>query len=246
MQIFMGISINILGIFLHMEIFPYLVARYQEGKKRKDREKRKAERRRRKQMEKDGIVPAGYWDEQNKLDNLETESVVSILDIEDEDVINERERIIDQECDDDYEYNDDDPDAECVRIMDLKKTFRDGKKAVNNVTFGVKNNMLFGLLGPNGAGKTTVINMVCGIHGLTEGKIEVCGIDLTHSKNTKGKLGVCPQFDCVWDELTVREHLLLYATIKGMKPWKRSMAVVVRNVAEMVNLDGDPFNKPAS
>ena len=98
----------------------------------------------------------------------------------------------------------------------MKKTFNDGKKAVNNVTFGAQNNMVFGLLGPNGAGKTTIINMTCGAMGITDGKIDLCGYDLTKSKNTHGKLGVCPQFDCVWDELTVREHLLLYATIKGV------------------------------
>ena len=45
-------------------------------------------------------------------------------------------------------------------------------------------------------------------------------------------LGVCPQFDILWDDLTVKEHLLLYARIKGV----RDERVCVRRVAEAVRL----------
>lgn len=57
-------------------------------------------------------------------------------------------------------------------------------------------------------------------------------------------LGVCPQFDCVWDDLTVQEHLALYARIKGVTGHRQS--ILIRNVAESVGLDGDPFRKMAS
>ena len=106
----MGCLLNALGIILHLEFIPYLFARYHEMKKRKDREKRKALRRERKKQEREGIVPLGYWDEQNKLDNLETESIISVLDVEDEDIIVERDRILDQECEDDYKYDETDMD----------------------------------------------------------------------------------------------------------------------------------------
>ena len=43
----------------------------------------------------------------------------------------------------------------------------------------------------------------------------VCGFDVSKDlAKSHAYLGVCPQFDCVWDDLTVREHLLLYARIK--------------------------------
>jgi len=57
-------------------------------------------------------------------------------------------------------------------------------------------------------------------------------------------LGVCPQFDTVWDALTVQQHLYLYARIKGV-PRNREH-IVVQQVGEAVGLDGDEWNQPAA
>ena len=57
-------------------------------------------------------------------------------------------------------------------------------------------------------------------------------------------LGVCPQFDVVWDSMTVEEHLYLYSRLKGVP--MRLEAAVVRQVAERVSLDGDAFRMRAS
>jgi ABC-type multidrug transport system ATPase subunit len=136
-------------------------------------------------------------------------------------------------------------ELEPIRVMNAKKVYRSGFQAVKGVTFGVPSGECFGLLGPNGAGKTTTINMMCGIHDITEGVIELCGYDLVKDRSsTHTILGVCPQFDCVWDDLTVKEHLSMYATIKGITGKRKP--VLIRNVAEMVGLDGDPYMKNAS
>jgi len=101
----------------------------------------------------------------------------------------------------------------------------------------------FGLLGPNGAGKTTLISALSGTTELTGGTGTICGMDVkTEMRKINTVLGVCPQFDIVWDDLTVAEHLLLYARIKGVEKEKAS----VRRVAEAVKLDGDAFNTRAS
>ena len=59
-----------------------------------------------------------------------------------------------------------------IQIQNLVKTFKGSDVAVvNDVTFSVNTNEVFGLLGPNGAGKTTIISMLCQLFEPTSGKI---------------------------------------------------------------------------
>ena len=77
----------------------------------------------------------------------------------------------------------------------------------------------FCLLGPNGAGKSTTINCLTGVLPATAGEAIVHGCSITHQgglNRVRGVMGVCPQFDVLWDNLTGREHLLLFGAIKGL------------------------------
>ena len=77
----------------------------------------------------------------------------------------------------------------------------------------------FCLLGPNGAGKSTTINCLTGVLPATAGEAVVHGSSITHHgglDRVRGVMGVCPQFDVLWDNLTGREHLLLFGAIKGL------------------------------
>ena len=74
-----------------------------------------------------------------------------------------------------------------------------------------------GLLGQNGAGKTTTINVLTGLHGIDGGSATVSGLDAgTKQEEIRQIIGVCPQFDKVWADLTVRQHLEFYAVLKGV------------------------------
>ncbi|KAF6266062.1 hypothetical protein COO60DRAFT_1697444 [Scenedesmus sp. NREL 46B-D3] len=91
--------------------------------------------------------------------------------------------------------------------------------AVADSWFGVPKGQLLCLLGPNGAGKTTSINCLIGALPPSGGDIRVMG----HSLLVPGGLevaqavmGVCPQFDVLWDELSGREHMYIYGCIKGL------------------------------
>jgi len=94
---------------------------------------------------------------------------------------------------------------------------------------------LLGLLGHNGAGKTTLINILTGVLGGFEGQITLSGYDIEENKDEVKKIvGVCPQFDILWYELTAREHLQMFAEIKGIP--KNQIENEIKSGLQDVNL----------
>ncbi|KAL2515888.1 ABC transporter A family member 2 [Forsythia ovata] len=94
---------------------------------------------------------------------------------------------------------------------------------------------LFCLLGPNGAGKTTAINCLTGITPVTGGDALIYGYSIRSStgmSNIRRMIGVCPQFDILWDALSGEEHLYLFSSIKGL-PSASIEAVVQKLLAEV-------------
>jgi len=112
-------------------------------------------------------------------------------------------------------------DAE-LRVIGLHKTFNKfvvipQVHAVQGVTFSVQKGQVFALLGHNGAGKTTTINILTGLYKPTKGDCIVHGHSLKNNLASVQKLiGVCPQHNILWDELTPREHLQIFSDIKGV------------------------------
>lgn len=73
--------------------------------------------------------------------------------------------------------------------------------------------------GPNGAGKTTTINCLTGVLSPTGGDALVYGESISNEggmDRIRSIMGVCPQFDVLWGELTGAEHLGIYGHIKGL------------------------------
>lgn len=58
-----------------------------------------------------------------------------------------------------------------IEIKNLSKSYKKGKKVIDNISLEIKDGEIFGFLGPNGAGKTTTIKMITGILGIDEGDI---------------------------------------------------------------------------
>jgi ABC-2 type transport system ATP-binding protein len=105
-----------------------------------------------------------------------------------------------------------------IRVDKLSKTFNDGKiKAVDNVSFEVKEGEIFGFLGPNGAGKTTTINMLTTLLKPSSGNAEVCGYDIRkHSNEVRRAVGVVPQEYTADEEMTGYDNIILCADLYGM------------------------------
>jgi ATP-binding cassette subfamily A (ABC1) protein 3 len=89
--------------------------------------------------------------------------------------------------------------------------------AVNGLTMGIKEKEIFALLGHNGAGKTTTISMLTGMIKASDYvQCTVDGLDITRDiGQIRQNIGLCPQFDVLYDDLTAREHLELFSRIKG-------------------------------
>lgn len=95
----------------------------------------------------------------------------------------------------------------CVKVNELH--------AVNDLTLEINRKELLALLGHNGAGKSTLINLLTGVLSPSYGKAKIFGFDIRYEMTEIRKiLGVCPQHDILWSELTAYEHLVLFGRIK--------------------------------
>ena len=95
---------------------------------------------------------------------------------------------------------------------------------------------LIALLGHNGAGKSTLINILTGILGSTAGTAKLFGFDLKDNiSEIQRMIGLVPQFDILWGELTAREHLDLFAKLRGI-PQSQIPALIKEKLIE-VNLE---------
>lgn len=100
--------------------------------------------------------------------------------------------------------------------------------AAQNVSLSISPNETLALLGGNGAGKTTVINMIRGELRPDFGDIFVNDMSiLTQLRKARLNIGVCPQDDAV-DNLTVRQTLEFYATVKGLQRVKENVDQVLK------------------
>ena len=110
-----------------------------------------------------------------------------------------------------------------IRIKNLKKNFSTGicskpMTAIKNMNFCVEPGECFGLLGLNGAGKTTTFKCITQELSPSHGKIFINGKDMRNNFSELSSIfGYCPQFDAIFEYMTVYENLEFYGKIKGIK-----------------------------
>ena len=90
-----------------------------------------------------------------------------------------------------------------IEVKHLSKSYK-SHKAVDDLSFEVKEGEILGLLGPNGSGKTTTMNCILALLKYNEGEIKIFGKEMSPSAyDIKSKIGVVFQDVAVFDELTV-------------------------------------------
>eukprot|EP00117_Sycon_ciliatum_P049261 scpid17073/ scgid34952/ Retinal-specific ATP-binding cassette transporter; ATP-binding cassette sub-family A member 4; RIM ABC transporter; Stargardt disease protein len=123
----------------------------------------------------------------------------------DKDVAEERQRVLSGNC-----------ENSLLLLKNLTKMYGE-QRAVNEMCLGVEPGMCFGLLGVNGAGKTSTFKMLTGEVDITSGEAFLGGLSVVHDTMAVRRLtGYCPQFDALDELLTAREHLHLYARLRGV------------------------------
>src|SRR5690349_15516421 len=104
-----------------------------------------------------------------------------------------------------------------VRVRGLIKRYRDGTEANRGIDLDVRRGEILSILGPNGAGKTTFLRQITSELRPTSGSIEIFGVDaIAQPQEVKRSMGITPQEAGVFETLTVREHLELFASLKGL------------------------------
>lgn len=114
-----------------------------------------------------------------------------------------------------------------IRVRNLHKTYKNGVKAVDGLSFKVKEGEIFALLGPNGSGKSTTINILLSLLTYDEGEVLVFGSEMKPSSYDKKKdIGLVSQEVAVFNELTVYENTDYFCSLYISDKAKRKELVM--------------------
>ena len=108
--------------------------------------------------------------------------------------------------------------SEIIKVDNLIQVYGDGTKAVDDISFTIREGDFFGFLGPNGAGKSTTIKILTTLLPKTSGSVTIAGYDIDKDPQEIRKvIGVQSQETVVDADLTGRENLMLQGRFQQMK-----------------------------
>ena len=119
-----------------------------------------------------------------------------------------------------------------ISINNLSKTYKNGLKALNNVSLNIKKGEILAMLGPNGAGKTTLISIICGIVTPSSGKVNVDGFDIINDyRQTRSKIGLVPQELTLENFETVFNNVSFTRGLYGKAPDPKYIESVLKKLS---------------
>ena len=103
-----------------------------------------------------------------------------------------------------------------LTVKELSKTYRNGRKALDNLNFNVYKGEILGFLGPNGAGKSTTINILSTLLKCDQGDIQYFNNSELTLKEVKQKLGIVPQELAIYEDDTAFQNVKFFASLYGV------------------------------
>ena len=134
--------------------------------------------------------------------------------------------------------------AVLLSVNQVSKSYG-ARKAVDGVSFQVRQGQTVGLIGPNGAGKSTTVGMICGLLRSDSGSIVMDGQAIAQgSSEAKRKIGFVPQDLALYDDLSSLENLKLFGALYGLKG--ALLKQRCEQALALVNLADRAHDKPAT
>jgi ABC-2 type transport system ATP-binding protein len=126
--------------------------------------------------------------------------------------------------------------SDIITVKNLVEVYSDSTKAVDDITFNIKEGEFFGFLGPNGAGKSTTIKILTTLLRKTAGNVTIAGYDLDkQAADIRKIIGVQSQDTTVDGDLTGRENIELQGHFHQMK--KDDVKKRVNELLKLVSLE---------
>lgn len=131
-----------------------------------------------------------------------------------------------------------------LEVKKLSKTYKNGRKALDNLNFHVTKGEILGFLGPNGAGKSTTINILSTLLQSDEGEIIFFNDENLSIKDVKKQLGIVPQELAIYEDITAAQNVKFFASLYGVK--KSEINEKVENALKKVGLEDRKDDKPST
>ena len=117
-----------------------------------------------------------------------------------------------------------------ITVENLSKKYSN-IEAVKNLNFNINENEILGLLGPNGCGKTTTIAMMLGLLKPTHGRVLIHGKDIEKNRiSLLHKMNFISPYIELPKKLTVKENLIVYGNLYGIKKIKKKIEYLVEKL----------------
>lgn len=120
-----------------------------------------------------------------------------------------------------------------LEVQHLTKTYGE-KRAVDDISFSVRQGEILGFLGPNGAGKSTTMNIITGYLSSTSGSVTIGGYDILQDPiKAKAKIGYLPEHPPLYLDMTVAEYLDFMFDLKKVRIPKKAH---IQEICELVRI----------
>ncbi len=137
--------------------------------------------------------------------------------------------------------------SEVIKVVNLKKVYPDGTKALKGINLTIKEGEFCGLMGPSGSGKSSLLHLIAGLDRPTEGSVWVLGKEITSMEEDKlaefrkKNIAFVFQFYYLLEDFSVLENLVIIGQMAGIKDAERKALDILR----FLRLEDKAKHKPS-